>query len=119
VKGAVTNGSGSIENIISISRTPYRSPDRQGATISDMPDQSDKRDPDMENAGAALTRAGKRAKLLAAFTGTAYVVVRDGKLISEIPDLAEVLKEQDAREGWQIELLDFAKAVGLNWHVDA
>lgn len=73
------------------------------ATISHMPDH--KTDPDMENAGAALTRAGKRAKLLAAFTGTAYVVVRDGKLTSEIPNLEQVLKEQNAQEGWQIELL--------------
>ncbi len=44
-------------------------------------------DPDMENATAALIRAGKRARLLAAQTGTEYVVMRDGKLIREIPRL--------------------------------
>ena len=71
-------------------------------------------DPDMEGAMPALIRASKRAKLLAAYSGSAYVTFRDGKVISEIPDLAEVLKEQNAQEGWEIELLDFAIAVGLN-----
>jgi hypothetical protein len=44
-------------------------------------------DPDMENATAALIRAAKRARQLAAQTRTEYVVVRDGKLVREIPEL--------------------------------
>jgi hypothetical protein len=83
-----------------------------------MPDNiSPLEDPDMVGAIAALIRAGKRAKLLAAYSGTAYVTFRDGAVVSEIPDLADVLKEQNAPEGWEIELLDFAKAVGLNWDI--
>ena len=35
---------------------------------------TNKVDPDMENAGAALTRAAKRARLLAAQNGTEFVV---------------------------------------------
>ncbi len=39
----------------------------------------------MEKATAALLRAAKRARKLAQQTGTAIVVVRNGKLIREIP----------------------------------
>jgi hypothetical protein len=46
-------------------------------------------DPDMKNATAALIRAAKRARTLAAQTGTEIVVVRDGKLIREIPQLEQ------------------------------
>ena len=42
-------------------------------------------DPDMQKATAALIRASKRARELAQQTGTEFVVVRDGKLIREIP----------------------------------
>ena len=42
-------------------------------------------DPDMQNATAALIRAAKRARELAAQTGTEIVVIRDGKLVREIP----------------------------------
>lgn len=42
-------------------------------------------DSDMQKATAALIRAGKRAKELARMTGTEYVVVRDGKLVREVP----------------------------------
>jgi len=42
-------------------------------------------DQDMQNATAALIRAAKRARELAARTGTELVVVRDGKLVREIP----------------------------------
>ncbi len=42
-------------------------------------------DPDMQKATAALIRAAKRARELAQQTGTEFVVVRDGKLIREIP----------------------------------
>ncbi len=42
-------------------------------------------DPDMKNATAALLRAAKRARQIAAQTGTAIVVIRDGKLVREIP----------------------------------
>lgn len=48
---------------------------------------------EMESAGAALTRASKRARLLAARTRTEFVVVRDGKLVREIPSLDEGLDD--------------------------
>lgn len=51
---------------------------------------TNKVDPDMENAGAALTRAAKRARLLAAQDGTEFVVVRDGKIVREIPKLEQL-----------------------------
>ena len=43
------------------------------------------RDADARNITAALQRAGQRARTLAAQTETFIVVVRDGKLIKEIP----------------------------------
>lgn len=43
------------------------------------------KDQDMEKATTALLRAAKRARKLAQQTGTAVVVVRDGKLIREMP----------------------------------
>ncbi len=42
---------------------------------------------DTANALAALVRASKRARLLAAQTQTEFVVVREGKLVREIPTL--------------------------------
>lgn len=42
-------------------------------------------DSDMQKATDALIRAGKRARKLAKQTGTEFVVIRDGKLIREIP----------------------------------
>jgi sensor histidine kinase regulating citrate/malate metabolism len=42
-------------------------------------------DPDMQKATAALNRAAKRARQIAEQTGTAVVVIRDGKLIREMP----------------------------------
>ncbi|CAN5281348.1 hypothetical protein BH11CYA1_BH11CYA1_28060 [soil metagenome] len=47
-------------------------------------------DPDMQNATAALRRAAKRARQIAAQTGTAVVVIREGKLVREIPKLTQV-----------------------------
>ncbi|MDZ4836806.1 MAG: hypothetical protein SGJ27_23745 [Candidatus Melainabacteria bacterium] len=56
-----------------------------------MDDEKPKRiDPDMVNATSALIRASKRARLLAAQTGTEFVVMRDGKLVSGIPKLDEI-----------------------------
>lgn len=49
-------------------------------------------DSDMENSGAALTRAAKRARLLAAQNGTEFVVVRDGKIVREIPKMEQLEK---------------------------
>lgn len=46
-------------------------------------------DPDILSAGAALLRASRRARELAARTGTEFVVIRDGKLVREIPSLTE------------------------------
>jgi hypothetical protein len=48
-----------------------------------------KPDPDMENATIALIRAAKRARQLAAQTGTELVVMRNGKLVREIPKLEQ------------------------------
>jgi hypothetical protein len=39
--------------------------------------------PDTEGALAALIRAGQRAREIARQTGTAIVIVRDGKLVEE------------------------------------
>lgn len=48
-------------------------------------------DPDMDGALAALKRAAKRARLIAAQTGTEIVVRRgsDGKPIREYPKMSE------------------------------
>ena len=43
------------------------------------------KDADMQAAPAALARAAKRARELAAKTGTPLVVVKAGKLVQEIP----------------------------------
>ena len=42
-------------------------------------------DQDMEKATAVLLRAAKRARKFAQQTGTAIVVMRDGKLVREFP----------------------------------
>lgn len=47
--------------------------------VSKLPDQ------DMQNAPKALARAAKRARELARQTRTEFVVMRDGKLVGEIP----------------------------------
>lgn len=46
-------------------------------------------DPEILGELAALTRAAKRARKLAEDTGTPYVVVRDGKLVVEVPKPAK------------------------------
>lgn len=66
-------------------------------------EQSNLDDPDMQGATAALIRAARSARKLAAQTGTAIVVVRDGKLIHEYPKMSEFeevkeLNEQDRAE---------------------
>lgn len=52
-------------------------------------------DPDMQNAAAALKRAAKRARKLAAQTGTEVVVRRDGKMVREYPKMSEFEEETD------------------------
>ncbi len=47
--------------------------------ISRLPDK------DMQNAPKALVRAAKRAREIARQTGTAIIVMRNGKLVREIP----------------------------------
>lgn len=42
-------------------------------------------DADMQAAPAALLRAGRRAREIARQTGTAVVVMRDGRLVEEKP----------------------------------
>ncbi len=49
-------------------------------------------DPDMQKATAALIRASRRARELARQTGTEFVVIRNGKLVREIPE--PLTKEQ-------------------------
>ena len=44
------------------------------------------RDEDARNALAALERAALRARRIAAQTGTALIVVKDGKLVREMID---------------------------------
>lgn len=58
-----------------------------------------KPDPDMEGATIALIRAAKRARQLAAQTGTEIVVIRDGKLVREIPKLEELDKDAKRKQG--------------------
>ncbi len=55
-------------------------------------------DPDMRNATAALIRAAKRARKLAAQTGTEVVVRRDGKLIREFPKMSEFEEDNGLKE---------------------
>lgn len=52
-------------------------------------------DPDMENSMIALLRASNRARLLAAQTGTEFVVMRDGVLVREIPTLSDLEKTDE------------------------
>jgi hypothetical protein len=58
------------------------------------PDLSDE---DMKNSAAALLRASRRARELARQTGTEFVVIRDGKLIREVPPPAESQVNQDQK----------------------
>jgi hypothetical protein len=46
---------------------------------------SEARDEDARNAMAAMLRAAQRAREIAAQTGTGIIIVRDGKLIREMP----------------------------------
>jgi hypothetical protein len=62
-----------------------------------MKPKSHNEDPDMIGSVAALIRASKYAKQLAAETGTPYVIVRDGKLVQEIPELTEEMKRNPLR----------------------
>ena len=55
-------------------------------------------DPDMDGALAALKRAARRARLIAAQTGTEIVVRRDGKLIREFPKMSEFEEYDDLKE---------------------
>jgi len=61
-----------------------------GPKAMNQDEPNKKIDLDMENAGAALTRAAKRARRAAAQNGTEFVVVRDGKIVREIPKLQEL-----------------------------
>ena len=49
------------------------------------PDEMELQKKFREGATAALARAAKRARQLAKQTGTEFVVVRDGKLVREVP----------------------------------
>jgi len=55
-------------------------------------------DPDMKGSLAALKRAAKRARLIAAQTGTEIVVRRDGKLIREYPKMSEFEEVADQND---------------------
>lgn len=53
-------------------------------------------DADMQAAPAALLRAGRRAREIARQTGTAVIVMRDGKLVEEkVSEALQVDKEQE------------------------
>lgn len=54
-------------------------------------------DSDMQLATVALLRASKKARALAARTRTEFVVIRDGRLVREIPDL-DSQKSLDAQK---------------------
>jgi hypothetical protein len=53
------------------------------ANVSQLPDE------DMQGVLNALVRAGRRAREVARQTGTAVVIVRDGKLIEEREERSE------------------------------
>jgi hypothetical protein len=46
-------------------------------------------DEEVRNVTAALMRAGQRARIIAAQTHTDIVIVRNGKLIKEVPVMQE------------------------------
>ncbi len=46
---------------------------------------SEARDEDAKHMMAAMLRAAQRAREIAAQTGTGIIIVRDGKLIREVP----------------------------------
>lgn len=58
-------------------------------------------DQDMQKAPAALLRAAKRARQIAQETGTELVVVRNGKLVCEIPPAAGTTKPRKKRVAGQ------------------
>lgn len=47
-------------------------------------------DSDMQGATAALIRSARKARELAARTRTEFVVIRDGVLVREIPELDQI-----------------------------
>ena len=51
---------------------------------------SEAKDEDARNATAALERAAKRAREIAARTQTEIVVMRDGKIVKEYPTMQEL-----------------------------
>jgi hypothetical protein len=59
-------------------------------------------DADMENSMTALLRAAKRARELARQKRTEYVVMRDGRLVSEIPPLEPELDSDTADTEQQV-----------------
>lgn len=59
------------------------------------PDNPPRTDADMQNATAALIRAGKIARELAAKTKTGIIVVRDGKIVRETPSLYEIKESEE------------------------
>ena len=54
-------------------------------------------DADMQAAPAALLRAGRRAREIARQTGTAVVVMRDGKLVEEKAGEAQQVAKSQKR----------------------
>ena len=50
---------------------------------------SDQPKSEIQVALGALIRASKKARILAAKTRTEFVVIRDGKLVREIPEIQE------------------------------
>lgn len=53
------------------------------------PEDQEKQKKLMQGATAALLRAARKARELARQTGTEYVVMRNGKLVREIPQAEE------------------------------
>jgi hypothetical protein len=62
------------------------------------PEECGPKDEDMENVTVALVRAAKRARRLAQQTGTNIVVVRNGKLVKEVPPSEDTKDAQSAQE---------------------
>ncbi|ABK43307.1 hypothetical protein Mmc1_0786 [Magnetococcus marinus MC-1] len=55
---------------------------------------SEARDADLRHAQVAMERAARRARELAARTGTGVVVMHEGRIVTERPTLEDIEREQ-------------------------
>ena len=63
--------------------------------MNDGPSPTGTRHPDFAGAEVAMKRAGKKLRAEARLRGRPIVIVRDGKIVEEIPGLEEDESEED------------------------